>query len=95
MTNAGGPVWLAVTNIAVLNQPTNDLLRTHIGRLFVPPYSESLQYDADGNLTSDGQWSYTWDAENRLVAQETLPAAYNAGRRGRNWCTGTTGWVGG
>jgi hypothetical protein len=21
---------------------------------------------ADGNLTSDGRWDYTWDAENRL-----------------------------
>ena len=24
-------------------------------------------YDADGNLTNDGHWAYTWDAENRLV----------------------------
>ncbi|MBB5353948.1 hypothetical protein HNR46_004218, partial [Haloferula luteola] len=21
-------------------------------------------YDADGNLLSDGRWTYTWDAEN-------------------------------
>jgi RHS repeat-associated protein len=24
-------------------------------------------YDADGNLTNDGHWTFTWDAENRLV----------------------------
>jgi YD repeat-containing protein len=26
-----------------------------------------LSYDADGNLLSDGQRNYAWDAENRLV----------------------------
>jgi RHS repeat-associated protein len=29
---------------------------------------QSLTYDADGNLTSDGTLTYAWDAENRLVA---------------------------
>jgi RHS repeat-associated protein len=28
---------------------------------------EVFQYDADGNLTNDGRWSYIWDAENRLT----------------------------
>jgi RHS repeat-associated protein len=28
---------------------------------------QTLTYDADGNLVSDGQRSYTWDAENRLI----------------------------
>jgi RHS repeat-associated protein len=28
---------------------------------------QTLTFDADGNLTSDGQRDYTWDAENRLV----------------------------
>lgn len=28
---------------------------------------QALSYDLNGNLTSDGQRSYTWDAENRLV----------------------------
>lgn len=28
----------------------------------------SSSYDADGNLLSDGQHSYTYDAENRIVA---------------------------
>lgn len=30
------------------------------------------QYDLDGNLTSDGKWSYEWNGENRLVKMETL-----------------------
>jgi hypothetical protein len=33
--------------------------------------SATHTYDHDGNLTYDGQWNYTWDAENRLIAQET------------------------
>jgi len=28
---------------------------------------QALSYDANGNLTSDGQRNYSWDAENRLV----------------------------
>lgn len=28
---------------------------------------QPFTYDADGNLTSDGQRNYSWDAENHLV----------------------------
>ena len=38
------------------------------GGLVFPAYSQSLTYDADGNLTFDGVWNYSWDAENRLVS---------------------------
>ncbi len=31
-------------------------------------------HDADGNLTQDGRWAYTWDGENRLVTMEALSA---------------------
>ena len=34
---------------------------------FVAPATETFAYDDDGNLTSDGRWNYTWDAENRLI----------------------------
>jgi RHS repeat-associated protein len=30
--------------------------------------SQALSYDANGNLLSDGQRNYSWDAENRLIA---------------------------
>jgi YD repeat-containing protein len=26
--------------------------------------------NTDGNFTSDGHWTYSWDAENRLTAME-------------------------
>ena len=35
--------------------------------MFVPRTGETFSHDADGNLTGDGRWTYTWDGENRLV----------------------------
>lgn len=35
------------------------------------PPSESFVYDAEGNLTDDSLWHYTYDAENRLVEMKT------------------------
>ena len=32
-----------------------------------PRRRKQFSYDADGNLTNDGRWAYTWDAENRLT----------------------------
>ena len=48
---------------------------TEDGHLFVPEANLAPTYDDDGNLTRDSRWSYAWDAENRLVTQDTLSAA--------------------
>ena len=37
-----------------------------IGAIYTPPTSPTIQHDFDGNLTSDGLWTYAWDGENRL-----------------------------
>jgi RHS repeat-associated protein len=42
--------------------------QTVSGSLFVPQTPEHFTYDADGNVTQDGRWNYTWDAENRLIS---------------------------
>ncbi|MEJ1974196.1 MAG: RHS repeat-associated core domain-containing protein [Lacunisphaera sp.] len=34
---------------------------------FAPPVAQAMGYDDDGNLTSDGLFTYTWNAENQLV----------------------------
>lgn len=47
--------------------------------VFIAQTPENLTYDADGNLTSDDRWIYTWDAENQLIGCETQPAAVTAG----------------
>ncbi len=73
LANASGAVWQSVTNLAVLNQGTNpDIIDTNIGNVFLPAATETYTYDADGNLTQDGRWTYQWDGENRLVNMTSL-----------------------
>ncbi|HEY5912156.1 MAG TPA: RHS repeat-associated core domain-containing protein [Verrucomicrobiae bacterium] len=62
--NASNPVWQSVSVSA-----TNETTVT--GGVFVPKRTEQFFYDADGNLTNDGRWYYTWDAENRLIRMAT------------------------
>jgi RHS repeat-associated protein len=56
------------------NSGTNglDVVTTATGHVFVAQTPERFTYDDDGNLTQDGRWSYTWDAENRLIGMETF-----------------------
>jgi YD repeat-containing protein len=56
------------------------------------PYA--LSYDANGTLTSDGVWSYTFDAENRLLTASngstTASYVYDPlGRRVKKTVNGT------
>jgi RHS repeat-associated protein len=43
------------------------------GSVYVAQSPEQFSYDPDGNLTNDGRWAYTWDAENRLVTMTVTP----------------------
>jgi RHS repeat-associated protein len=45
------------------------------GNVFVAKSPELFNYDADGNLTNDGRWTYTWDGENRLTGITSLDTA--------------------
>ena len=70
--NTNGAVYLAVTNLGVLAIPPNgDVAVTNTGRLFVPGTPETFEHDLDGNLLSDGRFTYTWDEENQLKSVET------------------------
>ena len=61
IANNNGPLW---QNVSITSgSPTNGTS----GGLVFPAKSQPLVYDADGNLTSDGIWTYQWDAENRLT----------------------------
>ena len=51
--------------------PTSELVRSETRKTFVPASPESYTHDPDGNLTQDGRWVNTYDAENRLIKQET------------------------
>jgi RHS repeat-associated protein len=48
-----------------------DAVSQETWRPFIAKTPEFFTYDADGDLTSDGRWTYTWDAENRLIGMET------------------------
>jgi RHS repeat-associated protein len=84
VSNSGSALWYSIT-VAATGQASVT------GNVFLPQTPEQFSYDADGNLTSDGRWTYTWDAENRLVGmavntsagpQYTLTFAYDPkGRR--------------
>ena len=56
--NSASALW---TNIIVAGG------QSVTGNVYVVREPEVFSYDADGNLTNDGRWSYTWDAENRLT----------------------------
>jgi RHS repeat-associated protein len=48
------------------------------GNVALAKSPESFIYDADGDLISDGLWTNTWNAENRLISMEnrtTLPTS--------------------
>jgi len=46
----------------------DSVFSTNSGNIFIPKTPQVFSYDADGNLTNDGRWSFTWDAENRLTS---------------------------
>ena len=62
VANQSGPVWASAT-LASGSQGVDT-------GTVVPAQTEGFGYDNVGNLTADGQWSYTYDALNRLIAME-------------------------
>jgi len=49
-----------------------DLARIDTKPYFIPSQAQNFTYDLDGNLTGDGVWTYTYDAENRLVRMQSV-----------------------
>ncbi len=105
-TLADGSYWVysyddlgQVTGVRAGAGPAGeDVISQQTGKRFVPADPEPFTHDADGNLLTDGRWTYTWNAENRLIqAQSTdtkLVFTYDhIGRRVRkqlyNWQTDT------
>ncbi|PTY01138.1 RHS repeat-associated core domain-containing protein [Opitutus sp. ER46] len=79
LDNANGPAYDANVQIKAVKPGATDTKQTTTVAAFLPPATETLTYDEDGNLKSDGRWAYTWDAENRLVEMKTTDAAAAAG----------------
>ena len=81
LTNTSAAVWQSITNLAVAHtSSTTDLVATVTGNTFLQQTPEAFSYDSDGNLIQDGRWTYTWDAENRLIQMVSLTNAPTASK---------------
>ena len=87
INNGNAAVWQGVTNVAWLTGTTN----TDTGSIFHPKTPEAFSHDADGNLTNDGHFNYTWDAENRLLKAESISSSPTASRRNVQWAFDSKG----
>ena len=74
LRNSRNPVWQSISVAVAGGSSTN-------GSRFLAAATESFQQDDDGNLTQDGRWQYTWDAENRLTKVESLSNGPAASKR--------------
>ena len=81
LTNSSAAVWQSITNLAAAHtSSTTDLVATVTGNAFLQQTPEAFSYDADGNLTQDGRWTYHWDAGNRLIQMVSLTNAPTASK---------------
>jgi RHS repeat-associated protein len=69
VNNSSSALWVNIV-VAATGQSSIS------GNVYVVETPEQFSYDADGNLTNDGRWSYTWDGENRLA---TMTVNMNVG----------------
>lgn len=81
VNNATAPQYPELTLEAVEAGGTTgtDWRQIQRGHRFVAKTPEVFTHDLDGNLTSDGRWTYDWDCENRLIGMETQAAAVAVG----------------
>ena len=82
LANGSAALSQTITTVAALNGGSSaDIVSSPSGKFYLAKSPEAFGYDLDGNLTSDGRWSYTWDGENRLVKVESLPGAPAGSKR--------------
>jgi len=79
--NSGGPAFQTNTVRGVRPDGTNDVMTEETRTVLLPPTTQSFTYDDDGNLLTDGVWSYTWDAENRLIQMTNLTTVAAGARK--------------
>ncbi|HBC89086.1 MAG TPA: hypothetical protein DCZ94_19275 [Lentisphaeria bacterium] len=73
LDNSAAPVDETFNIFAVKYDPAQqkDIVAKLVERMFLAKTPEVFSHDPDGNLTSDGRFTYTWDGENRLVSIES------------------------
>ena len=91
-----GQIQPDVKNVEVKEYNGATLISTQTGEFYLGGNPQAVAYDGDGNLTSDGRWTYVWDAENRLKSMSASGIILNfkydyLGRRiQKQIVTGTT-----
>ena len=73
--NSSSAVYQTLTNLAVQNQVSSDVVDSSVGKAFVPQTPELFTYDLDGNLKTDGRWTNQWNGWNQLTTMESLSSA--------------------
>jgi RHS repeat-associated protein len=76
--NNAGPAFPQVKTVGMksgVGGGGEDAVTEINGHMYLPRNVETYTYDSDGNLTSDGRWVYTWDAENRLTSMQAVNTA--------------------
>jgi RHS repeat-associated protein len=82
VTNSAAIAYQAATNVGVLANGTNaDIVTTNAGFVLIPKTPEVYVSDLDGNLTTNGLWILTWDAENRLIALDPASGVPDSAKR--------------
>jgi RHS repeat-associated protein len=84
LSNTAAPVYAQanITGVRTGAGPGGqDVVTNQSGYVYLPKTPEAFTYDLDGNLTSDGRWTYTWDAENRLTTMTALTGVPNSAKR--------------
>ena len=74
VNNALAPAWTNITVNAAGQASVS-------GNALLPKTPETFAFDGDGNLVQDGLWTYTWDAENRLVSMQSVSSVPSAAKR--------------
>jgi len=99
VSNGSNPVWQQVDIVATLGGSST----SSTGFVYTAKTPVVYTHDDDGNLVMDGQWMNVWDAENRLISQQslfTVPTAakkkleYEYDYRGRRIRKKTYDWNG-
>ncbi len=78
---------LTAANSSAAAYPTVTVISTYgagqtdFGEVFVPKTPDVYTHDADGNLSQDGRWTYTWDGENRLVEMKRDSSSLTGARQ--------------
>ena len=68
------PVTAGTNNVPIVAHDVNGNTGTNTYQVVVPPASSGYSYDLNGNLLSDGNRTFQWDAKDQMTA-----IIYNAG----------------